>query len=391
MRFRRFPLLLLLGAGCTLPAIADYLEVRRTAAVYTEADRTSDVVFKPTTGVSLALLDSSTTNGYYHVEDAVSGQSGWIYKTLVRRHPGTPTSGTAGGAASTTPTSAGGNPAAGGFPVSKCSVPYNEEPGAPTAFDQSCGLTGNAASDSGEFPQNLSKNDLCEKSAPVPITIPDLVELQKLVDDSGVIYGNKFSGKGPPKERSVFHNLTSLHSGVKLEEDDVVTYVGFLVEAHYMPQSEKPPKTGKGGETVNCNSTEHFKADIHLALSDTKGRITAKDPNRVKKLCGTISAEMIPHLRPGVWNGDNLDQLIDLERPVKVTGHLFFDASHQPCKGATPVGSDPRRITEWEIHPIYSFEVCKFDAVGRCDVNKTSAWEPLSKAAGVSLEEELDN
>jgi hypothetical protein len=99
---------------------------------------------------------------------------------------------------------------------------------------------------------------------------------------------------------------------------------------------------------------------------------------------------MIPHMRPGVWNGDNLDQVIDLERPVKITGHLFFDASHQPCNGSTPVGSDPRRITEWEIHPIYTFDVCKFDAVSQCDSKNPSAWQPLSNAAGITLEEELD-
>ena len=380
--------LFLLFAAClaSTPAPADYLEVRRPATVYADSDRTSDAIFQPPTGAVLILLENDTKNGYYHVQYDATGQSGWIYRTLVRRHPGTPLPASGGGASP----SAGGVPA-GGFPVSKCASPYNEESSPPTAFDSSCGISGSAESKSGEFPQDISKNDLCEKAAPVPVKTADLVELQGLVDATGMVYGSKFSGKGPPKERTMLHNLASLKSGVKLEEDDVVTYVGFLVEAHYMPQSEKPPKTGKGGESVNCNSTEHVKADIHLALSDTRGRITAKDPNRVKRLCTTISAEMIPHLRPGVWNGDNLDQVIDLDRPVKVTGHLFFDASHQPCKGSTPVGSDPRRITEWEIHPIYSFEICKFDAVSQCDANKASDWQPLSKAAGITLEEELDN
>jgi hypothetical protein len=370
----------------SVSALADYLEVRRPATVYADSDKASEAIFKPPTGAVLILLENDTKNGYYHVQYDATGQSGWIYKTLVRRHPGAPSAAPTGG----TPPATGGIPT-GGFPVKKCASPYNEESSAPTPFDQSCGLSGSAAPDSGELPQDISKNDLCEKSAAVPVKTADLVELQSLVDASGMIYGSRFSGKGPPKERTILHNLANLQSGVKLEEDDVVTYVGFLVEAHYMPQSEKPPKTGKGGESVNCNSTEHVKADIHLALSDTKGRITAKDPNRTKKLCSTISAEMIPHLRPAVWNGDNLDQVIDLERPVKVTGHLFFDASHQPCKGSTPVGSDPRRVTEWEIHPIYSFEICKFDAISQCDASKASDWQPISKAAGINLEAEFDN
>jgi hypothetical protein len=36
----------------------------------------------------------------------------------------------------------------------------------------------------------------------------------------------------------------------------------------------------------------------------------------------------------------------------------MFDASHVPCKNGAPVGSNPRRVSLWEIHPIYSFEVC---------------------------------
>jgi len=100
---------------------------------------------------------------------------------------------------------------------------------------------------------------------------------------------------------------------------------------------------------------------------------------------------MIPHLRPGIWNMDALTQVMDLQRPVRVSGHLFFDGSHEPCRNGTPVGSDPRRIAEWEIHPIYTFEVCTFDAVSKCDPDKPSFWQPLSKANGVNLQEEIED
>jgi len=215
----------------SVSALADYVEVRRAATVYVDSDKTSAAIFKPPTGAVLILLETDTKNGYYHVQDDATGQSGWIYKTLVRRHPGAPSAAPASG----TPPAAGGIPT-GGFPANKCASPYNEESSAPTPFDQSCGLSGSAALGSGELPQDISKNDLCEKSAAIPVKTADLVELQNLVDATGMIYGSKFSGKGPPKERTILHNLANLQNGVKLEEDDVVTYVGFLVEAHYMPQ-----------------------------------------------------------------------------------------------------------------------------------------------------------
>src|SRR5690349_14063038 len=144
----------LLGVVClssTAPR-ADYLELRRSALIYAEASRTSDVLSKMQVGTQLPLLEGDTQSGYYHVELGSSGQTGWIYRSMVRRHPGSVPGPSNGGAS---PGGAGG----GGFPAAKCPVPYNEEPGSLTAFDQSCGLTGTAASGSGEFPQNIAKND----------------------------------------------------------------------------------------------------------------------------------------------------------------------------------------------------------------------------------------
>ena len=164
--FPRCLWVLFLVCVASTKVLGDYVEVRHPATVYADSDKTSDAIVKPPTGAVLVLLENSTTNGYYHVQYGATGQSGWIYKTLVRRYPGSPPS--------STPPAAGGTPA-GGFPVHKCASPYNEESGSPTAFDQSCGLTGSATPDSGEFPQDISKNDLCETAAPVQVKIADLV------------------------------------------------------------------------------------------------------------------------------------------------------------------------------------------------------------------------
>ncbi|MGB7620956.1 MAG: hypothetical protein WBN92_01275, partial [Terriglobia bacterium] len=40
------------------------------------------------------------------------------------------------------------------------------------------------------------------------------------------------------------------------------------------------------------------------------------------------------------------------------TGQLFFDSSHTPCQDGSEIPGDPRRVSLWEIHPIYRFDVC---------------------------------
>jgi hypothetical protein len=216
-----------------------------------------------------------------------------------------------------------------------------------------------------------------------PITISDLVALQEEVDATGMDYGSKFQGKNPPMDRTPLTTLPPLPNALRLEEDSLVTFVGYMADAHYSPSSETAT-----GETVNCHKAKHDMADIHITLTTEAGKIKPKDPKRIEKLCKSISAEFIPHFRPAVWDVSTLNQVIDLERPVRVTGHLFFDASHEPCRDGKPVGSDPRRIAGWEIHPIYTFEVCKFDDIKKCTAANKSAWQPMSSATGIDLSED---
>lgn len=67
----------------------DYLEVRRSAKIKAEPNREADHVERVERGTYLQLLDDGhQTNGYYRVRTVPQGQSGWIYRTLVRRYPG---------------------------------------------------------------------------------------------------------------------------------------------------------------------------------------------------------------------------------------------------------------------------------------------------------------
>lgn len=82
--------------------------------------------------------------------------------------------------------------------------------------------------------------------------------------------------------------------------------------------------------------------------------------------CGGAVAEMSPHRRPDSWTHANVEKAARAGLPVRVTGQLYFDSSHVPCSGGQGVRSNPRRVSLWEIHPIYKFEVCTagYDGAG---------------------------
>lgn len=72
---------------------AEYVEVRREAAVYAEPDKRSTKIAELSPAERegprvLALVSMTRRNGYYPVRLAGQPEQGWIYKTYVRRHPG---------------------------------------------------------------------------------------------------------------------------------------------------------------------------------------------------------------------------------------------------------------------------------------------------------------
>jgi hypothetical protein len=83
-------LLVSLVACLTIPLSlgADYLEVRRDATIKKEPAPDATVRSRPDIGEFLALIEPTQTNGYYRAQRA-GEPAGWVYRTLVRRHPGT--------------------------------------------------------------------------------------------------------------------------------------------------------------------------------------------------------------------------------------------------------------------------------------------------------------
>ena len=102
--------------------------------------------------------------------------------------------------------------------------------------------------------------------------------------------------------------------------------------------------------------------DIHIAIVGQPGDAE----------CSGVVAEMVPHHRPASWTPELLNEVAKSKSPVRLTGDLLFDSSHAPCKNGVPNSGDPSRISLWEVHPIYKFEVCT-----QSDCSSGSGWVPL--------------
>jgi hypothetical protein len=223
-------------------------------------------------------------------------------------------------------------------------------------IDESCGVKGKPTSPSNSQIQNQVKNNLCAQTTAAETYTPQmLIDLQQKTDvPSG--YGKE------PSDRKALEDLG---------EGKVIRMKAYLLEAHHADLGSGP----RAGESVNCNNgTEPFN-DVHIALG----------PQPATQECASVTAEISPHYRPATW-----DAIGDFEvfsggkytvtpgmasrlqaHPYRITGQLFFDASHEPC----PCGSvkcEPLRSSVWEIHPVYQIEVCK--AGTTCDERNDADW-----------------
>jgi endonuclease I len=78
---------LVLAAG---QSAAQYLEVRRSASIKEEHNAAAAIIEMVGKGTNLQLLDNGLQeDGYYKVRATSVDRTGWIYRTLVRRHEGT--------------------------------------------------------------------------------------------------------------------------------------------------------------------------------------------------------------------------------------------------------------------------------------------------------------
>lgn len=224
-------------------------------------------------------------------------------------------------------------------------------------IDTSCGIKGNPSASQNSQIQNAIKNNFCAavgNKTPETFTPQMLVDLQtKTTVRSGY--------QQEPADRKALQALG---------EGKLIRMKAYLYEAHHADLG--------GGESVNCNGKTELQNDVHMAL--------VADPNA--KECQSVTAEISPHYRPDSWNQIGHDEIYNsttrmytpdprMEALLKnhafrITGQLFFDASHQVCPCGVKGNCAPVRASLWEIHPVYMIEVCRPGA--QCDANKDADW-----------------
>lgn len=228
------------------------------------------------------------------------------------------------------------NPKGSGFDQ-VCSAPFFPTE-TPTDMDNSsCTVSGNGGA---ETTQNQAKNNFCASgdiSTPTLTTLAELVALQaKVQQNPSINFGNNHNhpitnNPGPAKARGPLQELG---------EGALVQLLGYVKIARQ-----------EGAESVNCgsnvpNAAEYHDIHISIVLSPADAE------------CSGVVVEMTPHHRPQSWTPELVNEVAAAGLLVRVTGQRMFDSSHTPCQNGAAIRSDPARISLWEIHPIYKFEVC---------------------------------
>jgi hypothetical protein len=229
-----------------------------------------------------------------------------------------------------------------------CELPFNKIATKGLDVDKSCGI-GGGSNDAPKVAESNAKNNFCAAGPVTTITYNTFTRLEAKVTDD-----DRKQLKHSTDRKEVKNVITSLGEG------SLVRFVGFLLDAHVSNKSK--------GELVNCTTGGEDTNDIHIEL--------VKDANE-DDACNSVTAEMSPHFRPEAWS--DLPEL-KISRPVRLTGSLFFDGSHRPCHGNVRVS--PNRISVWEIHPVYQFDVCKNKSLSSCKATDDSVWIPLDEWHG---------
>ncbi len=240
-------------------------------------------------------------------------------------------------------------------------------------IDRGCPATGTADGNIYHYAQNAAKNNFTAKGAPVPLKFADFMRLQqasaKQIEAGKIVLQGKYPG-----DRTLLRNLIKVR-GKTIGEGSLVSLQAYVFNANYANTKYSKLSDGRParGEAVDCDNPELDWNDIHIALSP--------DTNPNTDECTTITAEISPHYRPAVWSRFHDGQKPEIEslfpgllkqrivenqtadsRPLRLrlTGPLFYDASHQPCVIAGDKVTErhsPERRSIWEIHPVYRIEV----------------------------------
>jgi Bacterial SH3 domain len=330
--------------------------VERNSNLRKSASSSSAILAKLAAGSHVTLISDRKRSGYYHVQ-AEGGAVGWAWARNITA--------SANGEPSPSGTPATPEPNGNGFDAG-CTLPFDSIKQKHPIIDDSCGRDGSKKGggllSSGKLAENHAKNNFCIPGPPIDISYEDLRQLQQQTEQQNV---SEAQLKDEPTRAAKLSHLISV-DGHSIGEGILVRLVIHVISG--MADYADTATQGFNGESVNCNRPSEEENDIHIPL----GEQTHVDE------CLSVTAEMSPHFRPAKWTPDSINSAG--EHPVRITGQLFYDSSHKPCKPGKP--ASPKRVSLWEIHPVYAFEVCTSSTdIEQCKAAPESAWQPLDQFA----------
>jgi len=284
----------------------------------------------------LTLVDPDQTAGYYHVRTQ-QNETGWVWSKNVSVAAVT--------AGNVTPA-----PDPAGPPLPPPGSYISDNATCPAVGTHSVSGVATAYNDT----TDAALRNRAKRHTPVgaqPVTL-DLFAFHSLQDDVNSRFTDAHDHKTEfHPDRHALSNLPT--NAGNLSEGDLVQLAGYLTAVR-----------SQGPESVNCAGQDG--TDIHLNVG-TKNSTEWKG----------IVVEMIPQLgRPGGWDAATLGKISTLKLEVLVVGGLTYDNEHLVNDDAAhPNGTQPKRISLWEIHPITEFYVCE---VSICDPANHDAWKTLT-------------
>ena len=327
-----------------LPAYgwADYLILSRSAQLKSEPRTDSDTLVKLNSSAQVELLEPKQQNGYYHVQDPDSGQSGWIYRTLGRRYSDAET-------AVSTPTSPE-------FAARKTAA--KKRASGPCVSDLAhCPVSGCEPPDSDHGRLNKQKRNRPPTGSAVTLTFDDFRTLQKKFNalHLPVGPGTELSAD----DRSRLAQGFDLGHGVKVGEGRLVQLVGYI--------SPDRDLRASGGESVNCRLPGAESNDIHVPM------VEQPEGSEYE----SIVVEPIPQDRPNAWSLAMFKKAQADGVLLMIRGQLLMDNQHlvhtDPDDG---LDRQPKRFTLWEIHPITQIFQCT-RADNKCVASDMSTWAEI--------------
>ena len=294
---------------CASAALAQDAVVKKNVYLRSAPNTSNQPIRKLIPPDEVELIDSTTVDGFYHVRTVEGEDEGWVWSKNIRIGLVTETREFRLGIAALTTTEP--------TPISPAWDKPKPLTGIFKSGSKKCGPTGSALGN--ETNRLKNREDVPSNYHRVSFdAFFDLPDLQL------------------PKDRSKWEESNA--KDIAKFEGVTISMTGYLVAI-------KPQDAGTG-ETTNCRWTKYAETDWHMAL--------VEEPGQGEKVAVVVETTPRVRIKHKNWTEKNLEDWLDKDLPVRISGWLMFDPEHRNHMGKY-------RKSMWEIHPITRIEVWKND------------------------------